>query len=116
MNILEKINKELEVFNERKKTLILELQEQFPAMFKELFDKYPNVSSIGWVQYTPYFNDGDECTFSVYLDDLYVNKEQLWHLDDDHENYKEFTEAELDFKTVLQAIPDDFIKIYLETM
>lgn len=33
--------------------------------FVELFDKYPELKSITWAQYTPYFNDGDTCTFSV---------------------------------------------------
>jgi hypothetical protein len=35
-----------------------------------LFTAYPNVKAIGWTQYTPYFNDGEPCVFSV--NDLYV--------------------------------------------
>ena len=38
-----------------------------------LFDKYPELESFGWVQYTPYFNDGEACVFGVYLDDYYIN-------------------------------------------
>lgn len=110
MNILEKINQELQVFNERKKLLIKELQEQFPVMFKELFDKYPNAESISWNQYTPYFNDGDECIFSVHNDNLEVNNQQSWDLDEDSEVYGEFEAIEEDFKTVLQTIPDDFYR------
>lgn len=34
--------------------------------FKDLFDKYPEIRSVVWTQYTPYFNDGDTCTFSVH--------------------------------------------------
>jgi hypothetical protein len=33
--------------------------------FKELFDSHPVLDAVGWTQYTPYFNDGDTCTFSV---------------------------------------------------
>lgn len=33
--------------------------------FKEIFDKHPVLESAEWVQYTPYFNDGDTCTFRV---------------------------------------------------
>lgn len=33
--------------------------------FKSFFNDYPEIGSILWVQYTPYFNDGDECLFSV---------------------------------------------------
>jgi hypothetical protein len=25
----------------------------------------PVITAFGWVQYTPYFNDGDPCTFSI---------------------------------------------------
>jgi len=34
--------------------------------FKDIFDKYPEVRSIVWAQYTPYFNDGDACYFGVH--------------------------------------------------
>ena len=35
------------------------------AVFVEMFETCPQVKRIGWCQYTPYFNDGDSCTFSV---------------------------------------------------
>lgn len=31
----------------------------------EFFNLYPEVESIRWHQYTPYFNDGEPCTFGV---------------------------------------------------
>lgn len=31
----------------------------------EVFKKFKTLESISWTQYTPYFNDGDACTFSV---------------------------------------------------
>lgn len=34
--------------------------------FKEFFDKAPEVTAIRWTQYTPYFNDGEPCEFSVH--------------------------------------------------
>jgi len=50
-----------------------QLKEQFQfagkvilkRAFKEFFDANPGVKCIVWTQYTPYFNDGDTCTFSV---------------------------------------------------
>jgi hypothetical protein len=50
-----------------------ELQKEFQntaqALFKEttkeFFDQNPLVKAIVWTQYTPYFNDGDTCTFRV---------------------------------------------------
>jgi hypothetical protein len=44
-----------------------EAKEKVEAVFKEaaleLFTEYPNLKRISWTQYTPYFNDGDACTF-----------------------------------------------------
>jgi hypothetical protein len=37
----------------------------FKPFFTELFEKYPTVQVVRWNQYTPHFNDGDPCTFSV---------------------------------------------------
>ena|ERR1700761_976928 len=33
--------------------------------FKEFFDAHPEVLALRWKQYTPYFNDGEPCEFSV---------------------------------------------------
>lgn len=33
---------------------------------KDFFSLHSNISSIRWTQYTPYFNDGDPCEFSVH--------------------------------------------------
>lgn len=32
---------------------------------KSFFEEHPVAEEVSWVQYTPYFNDGDECIFSV---------------------------------------------------
>lgn len=42
-----------------------EMQEKFGVLFKAFFKSFPEVKTIHWLQYTPYFNDGDECVFSV---------------------------------------------------
>lgn len=41
------------------------LQEKMKDIFKSFFESFPEVKTIHWTQYTPYFNDGDECVFSV---------------------------------------------------
>lgn len=38
--------------------------------FADIFAKYPKLIGFSWNQYTPYFNDGDECTFRVNTDGL----------------------------------------------
>lgn len=45
------------------RTLLLEALNDF-------FEKYPKIEELSWTQYTPYFNDGDACYFSVNADGL----------------------------------------------
>jgi hypothetical protein len=40
-------------------------QELFKETTKEFFEKNPGITAVIWTQYTPYFNDGDTCEFSV---------------------------------------------------
>jgi hypothetical protein len=46
-----------------------EMQENSKVLmkeaFREFFEKYDVVDNIFWTQYTPYFNDGESCEFSV---------------------------------------------------
>lgn len=51
-----------EMMNEVQKTLRAKMKD----VFKSFFDSYPEVKTIHWTQYAPYFNDGDECVFGVY--------------------------------------------------
>jgi hypothetical protein len=36
------------------------------ALFAAFFEGHPDVTAIGWTQYTPHFNDGEACEFSLY--------------------------------------------------
>jgi hypothetical protein len=59
----------LEELKQKHATLREEILNESKAFFKEasagLFDKYPQMESFSWTQYTPYFNDGEECVFRV---------------------------------------------------
>lgn len=35
------------------------------ATFSDFFSSHPEIRSIVWTQYTPYFNDGEACVFSI---------------------------------------------------
>ena len=79
-----KIDAKLEDFRKKKEALLAEIQEEFPKMFEELFERSEIIESVSWTQFTDYFNDGDECTFSAHLDlDYYceVNGERLDDID-----------------------------------
>jgi hypothetical protein len=72
-SILEKIKREILNFKKKKETLVNELRLEFPKLLTPLMEESLHIKDISWTQYTPYFNDGDECTFGVNTDYLYVN-------------------------------------------
>lgn len=46
---------------------------EFGEKSKALFEAHPRLKSFGWTQYTPYFNDGEECVFKARTDDPDIN-------------------------------------------
>ncbi len=48
---------------------------EFKKGTDELFDNNPKLKSFGFTAYTPYFNDGDECTYSAHTDYPDINGE-----------------------------------------
>jgi hypothetical protein len=49
--------------------ILSEAREQVKPKFHEaisgFFEEFTEIQAITWAQYTPYFNDGDECVFST---------------------------------------------------
>lgn len=70
---LKEMNAELE---QLKKQHLEKSKIMFADVAKQVFEKHPILESFGWRQYTPYFNDGEECTFSAHIDDPYVNEQE----------------------------------------
>lgn len=59
---LKEMNAELEAL---KKAHLEKSKALFTEVSKKVFEAHPALKSFGWTQYTPYFNDGEECTFSA---------------------------------------------------
>lgn len=55
---------------ESQKKLSEEAREQVAKTIGEIL---PDGSRLEWYQYTPYFNDGEPCTFSVHKPTLFIN-------------------------------------------
>jgi hypothetical protein len=59
---------DIKVIKQNIEKLRKEAKAKVESIFKtaalELFVEYPDLKSISWSQYTPYFNDGDSCNFS----------------------------------------------------
>jgi len=67
---------QLQQIRDQRNALSKQIHEQGKELFNEsargLFAKHPKLESFSWTQYTPYFNDGDSCTFGVNSGSLYV--------------------------------------------
>jgi hypothetical protein len=93
---------------------------------KELFAKYPELTSFGWKQYTPSFNDGDPCRFTCCARWPYINGlnpdysykcEDDEELDDDEEKLAKVKTQ--NFDEILKAVTahlSQFEEEDLETM
>jgi hypothetical protein len=57
-----------------------EAQTMFKESLKTFFELNPGINALRWTQYTPYFNDGDACVFSV--GDVYFTNAKGNQLDD----------------------------------
>ncbi len=62
--------------------------------FTEFFTAHPEVHALRWQQYTPYFNDGDTCEFSVYdVSYLPAEKAKSWESETDFAIDEEFLDT-----------------------
>lgn len=72
------------------------LQDKFQPILLQVFNEVPKITHIKWTQYTPYFNDGETCEFSVrspefftdemwkeYEEDDYAEGFNFWHWNND---------------------------------
>lgn len=75
--VLDDLNTEL---NQLKKKFQEKTQSIFKKAFIEFFNNNPEVTAIGWRQYTPYFNDGDTCVFSCYASYAWVTNAKDYDL------------------------------------
>ncbi len=97
-------------------------QDAFKEYANILFSNHPELKSFGWTQYTPYFNDGDECVFSANIESPHINDIRydtwgdkvygLYEDEDDEETNSNEISDELVMKVVafLRNFDDDILK------
>ncbi|ANF51743.1 hypothetical protein A0O34_15060 [Chryseobacterium glaciei] len=126
MTVLDSIKEKLAALEAQKQETLKDLQKDFPLIFKPLFEKSEKIQSVGWRQYTPYFNDGDECTFSANTDDLIINGEDSGDMEAENDFFNKeiwdggtklnpnYIESEgniiEEFQKALSEIPEEFYK------
>jgi hypothetical protein len=79
-----------EQYESARKTMMELSLVAFKEFTKDIFDKFPDVESFGWNEYTDYYNDGDTCEFHAHADyeeGIYINGESGY--DEEYENFKE---------------------------
>lgn len=60
---VEKLGKDIEAF---KLKYSQKSQKYFKKLFNLFWKNHPTIKAVVWVQYTPYFNDGEPCVFQVH--------------------------------------------------
>lgn len=63
--IIDKIENLQNEYASMKNTFCESMKQSMKEFFVEFFNENPSINAVIWTQYTPYFNDGDECVFSV---------------------------------------------------
>ncbi len=119
-DIKQKVKETREKLKTLKEDLEKKSKELFSESIKELFNIYPDLEIITWTQYTPYFNDGDECVFSantdypelVFKDEMSLYEEEgaeevSSQRYDDKDKLKKAQEIEKQVISVLTSIDDD---------
>ena len=75
------INNNLKEYADHKKRFIEKILASLNDAFREFFEKVgDDITCITWNQFTPYFNDGAACVFSV--NDVYFSNVPLSQIDD----------------------------------
>ena len=99
-----------EELKKKMKILREEMKESAKTFFqdasKDLFATHPELEQFSWTQYTPYFNDGDECVFGVNSDKPDINRETGWDMSDERALY----ETQQSVGKLLQTFGNDDMK------
>jgi hypothetical protein len=112
MNLLGDLQTTLDELNVLKETLYSKIRQEgrraLEEGFAKVFKQHPEILSITWMQFTPYFNDGDACTFSVNEPDFEIEGEKSSELED---FLCDLSYQILDAKKVLEWVFGDHIRV-----
>ena len=96
----EQLMKNFDTLNERIKAAHKEMQETSEGLIEEAAKRFlgncPEVTGVHWTQYTPYFNDGDSCEFSVNEFCFHILDDEDDELDYFYDSTTIYSQADLD--------------------
>jgi len=94
-------------FNQTKQLLVEQVRDLLGQRIKNRAIEFPAVEWISWKQYTPYWCDGDQCSFSVNSWSLCVNGESYDDYPTDSQEYQ-FGEIVVN---MIDAIPEEIMEM-----
>lgn len=72
---LQELQKTIAELEEAKVAAAEKAKEKLAPALQQFLKDYPFIKTIAWTQYAPYFNDGEECIFSVH--EIYFCTEEV---------------------------------------
>ena len=81
-------------------------KEAIAEAFAPFFAANPNIDGIYWTQYTPYFNDGDPCEFSVHDPSIILTLAAAKALRPD-QDWSEYSTARVENKQLADCTPEE---------
>lgn len=95
------LNNSVADLEKMKEEMQAKMKAQFDVIVKDFFTIVPKMKAIAWAQYSPHFNDGDECVFSVndvsvlsFVPDYVSYEYDEEDEDEDYDDEDENTESE----------------------
>ena len=104
-----KLDTQVDEYHKKITKLQKKIQKTFSKTISELLECSELIDNISWSQYTLYFNDGDECYFNVYYDEISVNEESIYDLEW-YEVNKEETSIVNAIRDTIGSTPEDIMK------
>lgn len=106
MSASENIKKIVENYQDIRKGMMEKCRNLVGDAFRELLEKHPVVQKIMWTQYTPYFNDGDECVFSVHEPE--INDLRSWQIGESESQALKTAADEAE--KLINMLPEDLLQ------
>lgn len=108
---VEKFAEFKKAYEEAKISMLEKAGAAFKELVSDIFKQFPDLKSFGWTQFTPYFNDGDTCSFRVYTNNIYINDPGFDdELNDGEElSYERYKKIEKVISQFLKDVDDDIL-------
>jgi hypothetical protein len=94
------------------KAFVKETKAAFRDVVLELFKAFPDLKTFGWVQYRPYWSDGDTPIFSADLDEegIFINESRLYEYDDTDPIFKAHLKAAREISKALSVFGEELLE------